>query len=540
MPKKEKAKQKEAQPPPALFDRIDFILAALAGLLALALYARTLAPGVLPLDSGEFQVLAYQMGIAHTTGYPVYILLAKLFITLMPLGSVAYKVNLFSALMGAVTVAGVYLSARLLSGNAWAALLAALALMVSYTLWSQSVIAEVYAPAAAFLAVVWLLVLVWYKTGSKRALFAAGLCGGLGLGVHGSLLVAAPAVGVFLLLNWKRWQAFWRPALLGGLLGVALYVVTFFALDLYAPRANIFETSYGPARSAWDLSEADIQNPLKRVWFTLSAGQWQGSMFADPGHDTPTNARQYFANLGREFSPWIVGAALVGLVILFVLDRPVGVFFLTALVLHWIFYFNYRVGDQYVFFIPSYLWLTMLSAVALGALGWLLPKEQRAIGRVPGHVVRVGLNVIAMLALLFIGVLPVLAPRWPSVQQGKLPFLNDPGYVVDSTFNLSYQQVLLVLKELEPDAILFQNWPLLYPYWYAALIEQGRTDLRFIEQNPYHEPPDFPTSTIEFIRANLDQHPIYLADYKAELVRAGFRLLPVQMGFAQFYKVEKP
>ena len=71
---------------PTLFDRIDVILATLAGVLALALYARTLAPGILPSDSGEFQVLAYQMGIAHTTGYPVYILLAKLFITLVPVG----------------------------------------------------------------------------------------------------------------------------------------------------------------------------------------------------------------------------------------------------------------------------------------------------------------------------------------------------------------------------------------------------------------------------------------------------------------------
>ena len=143
---------------PTLFDRIDVILAMLAGILALALYARTLAPGVLPSDSGEFQVLAYQVGIAHNTGYPVYILLAKLFITLVPVGSIAYRVNLFSAFMGALTVSGVYLSAKLLSKNAWTALVGALALMVSYTLWSQSAIAEVYSPGAAFLAVVWLLV----------------------------------------------------------------------------------------------------------------------------------------------------------------------------------------------------------------------------------------------------------------------------------------------------------------------------------------------------------------------------------------------
>jgi hypothetical protein len=527
--------------PPALFDRTDAVLATLAGVLALALYARTLAPGVLPGDSGEFQVLAYQLGIAHTTGYPVYMLLAKLFITLVPLESVAYRVNLFSAFMGALTVAGVYLSARLLSRSAWAALVAALALMVSYTLWSQSVIAEVYAPGAAFLAAVWLLVLVWYRTGNQRALFAAGLCGGLGLGVHGSLSVVAPAIGVFLLLNWKRWRELWRPALLGALLGAVLYLAVFFAVDLHAPPANIFDAGYGPARSAWGLSESDIQSPVGRVWFNLSAGQWQGRMFEDPQSDTPKNAEKYIDGLEREFSPWLLGLALIGLLILFIREWRVGILFLTALVLHWVFYFNYRVGDQYVFFIPSYMWLAMLAAVALGGLAWVSPKEHRdGVGRVPVRPARIALAAISMLAILYLGVLPVLTPRWQAVQQGKLPFLGNPGYVVDGSFNLAYQQVLLVVKDLEPDAIMFQGWGLLYPYWYAAHIEQGRIDLRFIEQNPYHESPGFPASTVEFIRANNRQHPIYLVAHQPEVVQAGFKLVPVRIGFAQFYKVEEP
>jgi hypothetical protein len=38
-----------------ILDHRDILLAFLAGLLALALYVRTLAPWVLPGDSGEFQ-----------------------------------------------------------------------------------------------------------------------------------------------------------------------------------------------------------------------------------------------------------------------------------------------------------------------------------------------------------------------------------------------------------------------------------------------------------------------------------------------------
>ena len=77
---------------------------------ALWLYLTTLAPSVVTLfdDSLEFQLVTYQLGIAHPTGYPLYTLLGKLF-TFLPMGNVAYRVNLMSAVFGALTVALVYL-----------------------------------------------------------------------------------------------------------------------------------------------------------------------------------------------------------------------------------------------------------------------------------------------------------------------------------------------------------------------------------------------------------------------------------------------
>src|SRR5690349_15544120 len=63
---------------------------------ALALYVATLAPSVMPGDYAEFQFCAAILGIPHPTGYPLYVLLGKLF-TLLPVGDVAYRVNLSSA-----------------------------------------------------------------------------------------------------------------------------------------------------------------------------------------------------------------------------------------------------------------------------------------------------------------------------------------------------------------------------------------------------------------------------------------------------------
>ncbi len=523
-----------AQPPQPskLFSRWDILLAILVGVLSMALYTRTLAPWVLPADSGEFQVLAYQVGIAHTTGYPVYMLLGKLFITLVPVSDVAYRANLFSAFAGALTVAGTYLCAKLLSKSHWAALVGALALAVSYTLWSQSLIAEVYSPGAAFLVAVWLALLVWYKSGNRWALFASGVCGGLGLGVHGNLVIVAPAVGIFLLLNWKRWKEWRKPALLGALTGVVAFFVGYFIVDLHAPPANIFDAGYGSARSAWGLSEADINNPVARAVFILSARQWRGRMFDNPAKYMVANLLGYVTRLPREFTLLMLGLLVLGLIVLFIRDWRAGILFVVALVMHWVFYFNYRVGDQYVFFIPSYVWMAMLAAVGMGGLAWL-------IGRMPGRPVQMIASLIVMLAIVYEGVVPMLAPYWSAVQQGKVPFAGQRGYVVHDRTETNYKVASNVVKELEPNAIVFQNWDVLYQYWYAASIEHKRTDLRFIEQNPFHEPSTLAQSTIEFIRANIDVHPIYLAAQQREVEQAGFKLRAVTVSQTRLYKVEK-
>jgi len=70
---------------------------------ALALYWRTLAPGMTLVDSGELITAAHALGVAHPPGFPLYVLLAHL-ATLIPLGSIAARVNFASALFGIVAV----------------------------------------------------------------------------------------------------------------------------------------------------------------------------------------------------------------------------------------------------------------------------------------------------------------------------------------------------------------------------------------------------------------------------------------------------
>src|SRR5215212_5407117 len=110
--------------------RTDLLIAGLIGLSAFALYIRTLAPSLLWGDSAEFQTLSYTLGMTHPSGYMTQIMLGKLF-TYIPVGNIAFRVNLMSAFFGALAVAESYLIVRLLGGWRIAALSASILLTLT-------------------------------------------------------------------------------------------------------------------------------------------------------------------------------------------------------------------------------------------------------------------------------------------------------------------------------------------------------------------------------------------------------------------------
>lgn len=543
--------------PASPLSRADLPIALLAAVVSLLLYYRTYVPWVLPSDSGEFQVLAHQLGVAHTTGYPVYLLLAKLFILLVPAPSIAAGVNLFSAFMAAVTVGLVYLGGRLLAqrcwpGSPWLPLFGAGALAVGYTFWSQALIAEVYATGAAFLAAVCVLVLYWYRGGRRWSLFAAGIIGGLGLGVHASLAMFAPAVVIFLLLNRDRRREWLMPALLGATAGLLLYLVGFLLVDLHAAPANIFNAAYSPARSNWDLTAEDLASPIRRIVFLMTATQWRSAMFEEPLLDTPARLGEYLTGLPREFSVLTLVLIVAGGATLFRRDRRLGWFFASGLLIHWACYFNYRVGDLYVFYIPGYVLLAMLASVGLDRLAEALHSSQvgaatqsdrRAPARPrdskPGAVSRhAQAGIVAAVALVAVGL--TVHPYVPDVVAGRTPFIGVEGYLIDRNTERVGRVARSVVERLEPNAIVFTDWYWLYPYYYAAHIELGRTGMQFIETYSRSDKPGLADSIVQYVQANYPDRPIYFSQRVREIEMAGFTYRNVSTGAGQLYKLEYP
>src|SRR4030095_321667 len=88
--------------------RIRIACAVFVFVASILVYTLTLAPTVTLVDSGELIVAARSLGVAHPPGFPLYVMFAHL-ATLVPIGSVAVRVNFASAFFASLACAGVAL-----------------------------------------------------------------------------------------------------------------------------------------------------------------------------------------------------------------------------------------------------------------------------------------------------------------------------------------------------------------------------------------------------------------------------------------------
>jgi hypothetical protein len=377
----------------------DLVLAALLAAGALALYATTLAPAVLPGDPGEFQFVPPLLGIAHPTGYPLYCLLGWAW-SRLPLGSplgapaadVAYRMNLFSAVAAALAVGVTCLATLALLRQALPALaplprrlvaaLAAAILAVTPTLWSQAVIAEVYGLNILIVAWLFYLLLRWGEEGKLRHLLLAALCFGLGLAHHSTTLLVAPASLAYAWLSrpgtgeaalvlrselQRHASRGLRPAHLPLLAILGLAPLLLYAyIPLRAPHTPYLRQPLDAGREL-----VLYEDSLPALLDFVTGGPFGGSV--DLSVDLGERLAMASGFLRGELG-WIgLALALVGLARLVIPGGVPGrwrLLALTGLAFLALLAFNlvYTIGDIYVLFIPVYFVVTLWLAVGAGTL----------------------------------------------------------------------------------------------------------------------------------------------------------------------------
>ncbi len=354
-------------------------------------YLITIAPSVLFFDSPEFINTAFALGISHPAGFPLYNLLAKGF-TLAPLGSIPFRVNLFSAIsslvaLGLVACAGMALLRILFPDRnrdliVWSVVVPTGYLAISKPYWLQSLQAEVYTLHVALTAALILLMLLWKLRDDVRYLYGAGLLFGLSAGNHATVAFYLPAVLV-LFFCWcreNRWTHLARCICLF-LLGLSIYA--------YLPLRSINEPSFDfgnpetvdgffyqvtdRRHSYYHFRVFDMGSSGSSLQEGPSLSQKAAEAVDKVSFKAQLMAKRLYQNIGGHLS-WVCFVGLfVGGFLCYKRSRPIFVFLLVIAGSNFAFFFKW--GRESI--LPTYVVACLMAAVMLAYFldaPWSSPK----------------------------------------------------------------------------------------------------------------------------------------------------------------------
>ena len=312
-------------------------------------YTATLLPGIGYMgDTVKFQYLGKILGIPHPTGYPLYLVLNNLFVTLFPFGTLAYKANLLSAVFA---IAGCTVFFRLLlylGLGRTGALALALSLGLTRILWSQAIVAEVYT-LHLLLMVSALYALIRWHNGEKRSFYVATGLYALAFGNHLTSITLLPAfIYIVVVTNVK---VFIQPRKILWVLGVVSFGILQYSYLYWRLDAQFFYAELFNGRSFHNLRDYLTGGSFKEVMFAYTGVQ----LWSDRLPLALTTLSQTFP---------LIGLAALGIaaqkerlhIVIFVL-----IYFLS----HTFYAMNYNIPDIAVYFIPSLLALAILAGLGL-------------------------------------------------------------------------------------------------------------------------------------------------------------------------------
>ena len=420
----------------------------------LVLYVVTCSPGLLWQDSGMFQYRVWQQDIEGRLGlalaHPLYVLIG-IVVKYIPLGGFVFRVNLISAVAGAFTVANVFLLLRLWLGKLAPAVIGALNLAFSWTIWQHACIAEVYTLYTALFVAELVVLLQYFRNGKSGYLVWLGLLNGLAIANHMWAIIPLACYVVLLAALVGKKKVAWRVVAAAGglwLIGASPY--------LYLIGKDIIVGGDGAAtiRSAlFGGSWAQGVLNTQLTWRVIK----ENVMFIIYSFPTP-NILLFFVGLVllRKLAPsrgfgWVLGI-LTGLFLVFA--------------------FRYDVPDRYAFFMPFYCLVAVL--IGVGAHGLLQVKRCRILAGIIMGLTLLNLPVYAMTPSIAKERFPVLSERRQIPYRDSYKWFLQPwrcGYRGCEAFAEE------ALATVERDGVIYADGTTVYPLWFHQQLNDRRRDV---------------------------------------------------------------
>jgi len=460
-------------------------------LVSLVAYLRTLMPGIAFDNWGEFQTVPAVLGIAHPTGYPTYILAARLF-GILPIGSVAFRANLFSAVLAALALATLTWTATRLGVRPAVAAGGALAAGAVGTVWAAATVAGVDPLHLLLMALLLDRSLAWGDHGRPVDLALCGLLTGLALGNLMLTLAVAPFLALFALWAGRQTLVERPPLLFLPLLTLAAGL----AVYLYLPLAARLDPPL-------PYNHPDTLDAFLTLVTGAQARGPGGPLGPDSLRTTLDALPALLGILAAQGALVLPAAGLVGTVILVVRRPALGLALVAILLVGAHVWANDQRQER------DLLWPLLLlglgSAVALEALARTGGSRLRGFaGRTAGPVAAAAGVVLAV-----------------AVASLALP-------AADRSHDRSGEDFAAAMTaQLPPNAAVFSFWSASTPLWHVQLVRGERPDLLVVDETAIAFEPG--GTREDRMRTAVCQRPVYLllADEEAlATARQSFTLQP--------------
>jgi hypothetical protein len=223
-----------------------------------------------------------------------------------------------------------------------------------------------------------------------------------------------------------------------------------------------------------------------------------------PDMDIGEEARRFFEeHLAREYSQLTLLLALPGIPLALLRRTRKALLLLLSLLFAFLAGLLYDPGDKFIFYLPAYLLLAVLSGIGADGLA-------RVAGRLRIARPVPKIESALLLALLLLCIAPFAPSRWQAMRSGASYFIGERKYPYPYQ-NLAEPRLLAacVLDQVKPDALLLLDWRQLWSTAYLAYAEGLRPDIQVWEAFPYGT-DGLNASMYESIEAAFDRGlPVY-------------------------------
>ncbi len=489
---------------------------------SLLTYVATLVPAPVPGDPSEYTFIPWILGIAHPPGYAFYTLLAALWQRLVPIGTVIYRTHLLAAAGGALSATLVYATVLTLLNRqthkpsnhlstclpvylstSLPALFAALSFAFATDIWQHSIHANAHVITLLLATTsVYLLVRGWVSR-NNRWLYIFAAIAGLSLAQHPLLGLAFPAYAAFIFVT--RPRILREPRTLLALLTCAALGLSVF---LYYPLRSP-STPFGPK---------DITSWEAFVRFVTAEGL-RVNLFAFGLADQPTRLA-VFLNLLQLQYPWItIGLAALGWIALLRRNRPACLLTSVFFAVLYAFIVN-TIQDVMAYLMLSFMIVAVWIGVGAGEALSIVTSE-----RFKPRAARVILIAAALASIGLPGATALL----------RAPRLSLREYTAGQEW---IQAVYERFGGKGEGAFLLAPWEALTPLWVEQYTNDHALDPRDVTL--VYVAADSPNPWLDAVFAHFDRGPVYLADYRRQVVEGGlFRLRP-ESGTLPVWRVVAP